>query len=213
MTRPSFQVLQKQLAARFDALGFDALETGTMLVLPSITFPSVELRKITGVVFYEERLLCSVLALRDERLRVLYVTSAPVDPAIVDYYFRWLDDVPTTRARLSLVDLADDEPRALSAKLLDRPDFLQALSNLVGNDAFIAPFNVTSLNAALPRCSAFPCTASTPSSAVSGPRADRAELRAMRASSCSMGPRTSRASKRLRRKCSSCARAIRRRAP
>jgi hypothetical protein len=143
----SFEDLQKQFGGRFAQMGFGAIESGTMVVLPSITFPTVELRKITGIVFYEERLLCLALLLRNENLRVVYVTSMPIDPAIVDYYLRWLPDVPSARKRLTFVELNDPEPGALAEKLRSNPDVLDAIKQHVGDttDTFIVPFNMTSV--------------------------------------------------------------------
>jgi hypothetical protein len=142
----SFEDLQKRLIRKFADRGFAAIESGTMVVLPSITFPSVELRKISGVVFYEERMLCTALLLRNEQLRIVYVTSMPVDAAIVDYYLRWLPDVPSARNRLSFVALDDPEPRALSEKLQNHPRALDELKRQIGEreNSFIVPFNVTS---------------------------------------------------------------------
>jgi hypothetical protein len=142
----SFEDLQKGFDGRFADKGFAAIESGTMVVLPSITFPSVELKKIAGIVFYEERLLCLTLLLRNEELRIVYVTSMPVEQAIVDYYLRWLPDVPTARDRLTFVELGDPEPRALSEKLRDNPRALDVLKGRIDDncDAFIVPFNMTS---------------------------------------------------------------------
>lgn len=147
MSITSFADLQRRLVRRFADKGFAAIESGTMVVLPSITFPSVELRKISGIAFYEERMLCVALLLRSEKLRIVYVTSMPVDSAIVDYYLRWLPDVPSARKRLSFVTLNDPEPRALSEKLQDHSGALGELKEQTegGDDAFIVPFNVTSL--------------------------------------------------------------------
>src|SRR5688572_7775127 len=38
---------------------------GTIVVVPSLTLPLDDLRNITGIVFYEERLLCFLLLLAD----------------------------------------------------------------------------------------------------------------------------------------------------
>jgi PGM1 C-terminal domain len=142
----SFEDLQRKFDARFADKGFGAIESGTMVVLPSITFPTVELRKISGIVFYEERLLCLALLLRNEGLRIVYVTSMPVDKAIVEYYLRWLPDVSSGRDRLAFVELGDPEPRALTEKLRDNPQALDLLKERIGDDtdAFIVPFNMTS---------------------------------------------------------------------
>ena len=48
---------QRALATRLAGRPLTALEQGTLVVIPSTTFPSVELRKITGIEHYEERML------------------------------------------------------------------------------------------------------------------------------------------------------------
>ena len=71
-------------------------------MVPSISFPPAELAKITAVGFYEERILFTLLLLRNPALRVVFVTSSPVDPATVDYYLRFLP--AGARDRLTMVD-------------------------------------------------------------------------------------------------------------
>lgn len=94
---------------------------------------------------YEERFLCLVLSLlRAPGSRVVYVTSQPVLPEIVDYWFglvRGLDTVEA-RSRLFLVSPVDGSPRSLTAKLLDRPRLLARIRRLVVDPdlAIIVPF-------------------------------------------------------------------------
>ena len=121
------------------------LESGTIVVLPSATFPLAELRKIVGIQYYEERLLCMLLLLRRPGLRVVYVTSLPVDAAIVEYYLSFLPDPAGARDRLTMVTLEDPGPEALSAKLVHRDDVLDAIRRAAGapEEAYVLPFNVT----------------------------------------------------------------------
>ncbi len=56
----------------------------TSLVVPSLSFDVDELAKIRGISFYEERLLFTLIRLRDPRARVIYVTSQPIHPEIID---------------------------------------------------------------------------------------------------------------------------------
>jgi hypothetical protein len=135
------------LVERVSGKGDAELQSGTIVVLPSITFPSAELRKIVGIVHYEERLLCLLLLLRNPDLRVVYVTSLPVDPAIVDYYLSWLDDPEDARRRLRMVSTGDPAPRALSAKLMHNEAVLEEVRGAVDDPerALILPFNVTDL--------------------------------------------------------------------
>src|SRR5215210_7378812 len=75
---------------------------------------------------YEERLLCLLLMLREPGLRVIYVTSSPVAPAIVEYYVSLLPAGLRDDARERVTMLSADDPsiRPLSAKLLERPTLL-----------------------------------------------------------------------------------------
>ena len=119
-------------------------------MVPSISFPAVELVKITAVQAYEERMLFAVLLLRDPGLRVVFVTSSPVDPATVDYYLRFLPEPEEARRRLTMLDAGDPSVGSLSAKLLVDPDRLELVrSALGGPGAMLLPFNVTPAEKAL----------------------------------------------------------------
>jgi hypothetical protein len=139
----SFDTLQ----ARLQGLGPRALsdlETGTIVVLPSITFPADELKKIVGIGRYEERLLCLLLLLRQPGVRMVYATSLPVYPEVIDYYLSFLDDPAGAAARLTMVTLDDPEPIAMSEKLLARKEKLEEIRRAIGDDeAYLLPFNVT----------------------------------------------------------------------
>jgi len=123
------------------------LERGTIVVLPSATFPESELRKIVGIQRYEERLLCTTLLLANPDLRLVYITSLPVDDAIVEYYLRFLPDPAGARARLRFVVVGEDSGRALSAKVLDAPRVVNEVRDFVdgAEHAYVLPFNVTEL--------------------------------------------------------------------
>ena len=73
---------------------------------------------------YEERFLCLVLSLlRAPRSKVVYVTSQPIHPRVVDYYFGLVPelDTPDARSRFVAVSLVDGRNEPLAAKLLKRP--------------------------------------------------------------------------------------------
>ncbi len=125
-----------------------------IVVVPSISFPVVELLKIAGVQSYEERMLFLVLLLADPAVRIVYVTSEAVDPATVDYYLRFLPDPDDGRRRLTMLSAGDPSIGSLSAKLLERPDDLERLRAAVadhggagggggGGGGGLLPFNVT----------------------------------------------------------------------
>ncbi len=142
---------QRAFMARLEREGLVGLDTGTMVVIPSLSFSMAELAKITGVVRYEERLMYMLLQLRRPELRMVYVTSLPIDPAVVDYYLRFLPDAADARRRLELVSINDPEVMPLSQKLLRRPDAQARLRELAGDreNAYLISFNVTDFEKAL----------------------------------------------------------------
>ncbi len=115
-------------------------------MVPSISFPVAELAKITAVQSYEERMLFVLLLLRNPALRIVFVTSSPVDPAIVEYYLRFLPDPVDAGARLDLVSVGDPSIGSLAAKILARPDLVERLRV---DGATLLPFVVTSAEAEL----------------------------------------------------------------
>ena len=116
-------------------------------MVPSISFPVAELAKIAASTSYEERMLFVLLLLRNPELRIVYVTSAPIDPATIDYYFRF---VPAkARDRLTLLDAGDPSTGSLSEKVLARPDLVARLRELVPDGSTMLPFNVTPAEAKL----------------------------------------------------------------
>ena len=161
---------QRAFVERLGDRGISDLEEGTVVVLPSATFPVAELRKITAIQYYEERMLFTVLQLRRPRLQMVYLTSVPVDPVIVDYYLSFLPDPVHARRRLELVAVGDPAPRPLTAKLLDRPDVVARVRALADDPAgaYVLPFNVTPLEGRLSDELELPVYGAAPDLAVLG---------------------------------------------
>ncbi|MFN2593865.1 MAG: peptide ligase PGM1-related protein [Actinomycetota bacterium] len=143
-TTRSFEELQADLRAHFTDRGISELTEGTIVVLPSITFPPEELRKIVGIIRYEERLLCLLLWLRSPALKVVFISSLPVDRSVLDYYLSFLPDPEDARRRLTLVSLDQPETGALSQKLVGHPSRLDGIRDLIrAGPTYLLPFNVT----------------------------------------------------------------------
>jgi hypothetical protein len=97
---------------------------------------------------YEERFLCLVLSLlRAPRSRVVYVTSQPIHPRLVDYYFGLVPelDTPEARERFAAVSLVDGRNEPLARKLLARPGAIRRIRGLIGDPelALLLPFCMT----------------------------------------------------------------------
>lgn len=145
--RATFDELQRAFIERSGRRSPADIDSGTIVVVPSISFVSEELRKITAIEFYEERMLCMLLFLEAPDLRIVFVSSMPVHAAIIDYYLSFLDDPQAARRRAAFVCIGDPAPQGLTEKLLGNHGALDEIREHLGgsDDAFILPFNVTDL--------------------------------------------------------------------
>ncbi|MEM9768691.1 MAG: carboxylate-amine ligase, partial [Cyanobacteria bacterium P01_D01_bin.71] len=143
-----FQHLQARLRTLWRSPDeFDARDC-QVLIVPSLSLDQSELQKIEGVHYYEERLLFSLARLRNPHTRLIYVTSLPLHPSIVDYYLELLPGIPSShaRARLELFAAYDVSQKPLTQKLLERPRLLEKIRHCLDRDrAYMVCFNATSL--------------------------------------------------------------------
>jgi len=143
----AFEILKKRLRGIWSALSSDSDYEHTSVIVPSLSVNQEELAKVTGAAFYEERLLFALIRLRNPNARVIYVTSQPVHPDIIDYYLDLLEGVPLrhARERLYMLSVLDSSARPLTEKILERPRFLQRLRRLIGNRqrAYLTCYNST----------------------------------------------------------------------
>ena len=125
----------------------DARES--VVVVPSMTLDRVVANAGGMSQALEERFLFFLLLLRQPRLRMVYVTSQPINPLIVDYYLSLLPGVIPghARSRLSLVSVDDSGPEPLVEKILARPRLIARIRDLVPERSLshLVPYNTTSL--------------------------------------------------------------------
>jgi len=143
-----FDSLQDRIDDVWRAMRQD-LEDESVVVVPSITLDRAVPGSGTLTQAMEERFLFMLMLLRQPRLRMIYVTSLPIAPEIIEYYLALLPGVIPThaRSRLSLVSVNDASPRSLSEKLLDRPRVLARIGALIPNRgrSHLLPYNTTEL--------------------------------------------------------------------
>ena len=157
--RPGIPLPEAELQARFEALqtklvpqwelieGFTD-EPYAMVVVPSLSGVDLPFDS-TKRQAYEERYLFLLFLLRQPRANVIYVTSEPIQPSVVDYYVGLVPGVVASHARrrLHLVSPDDGGPAPLSAKLLERPRLLDEIRTIAGDPdrAHLVPFTTTRL--------------------------------------------------------------------
>lgn len=143
-----FHQLQGHLRDRWQSVDRDGTGDCDVLVVPSLSLDQQELQKVKGVHYYEERLLFSLIRLRNPRTRLIYVTSQPIHPSIIDYYLQLLPGVPFSHARERLLLLCayDSSDKALSQKILERPRLIARIRQAIRADrAYMTCFNSTVL--------------------------------------------------------------------
>jgi hypothetical protein len=144
-----FERLKPRLQEMWRTLTNLEEEPHTSVVVPSLTLDQSEMRKVAGVSFYEERLLFLLIRLRNPRARMVFVTSQPVHPMILEYYFQFLAGIPAShaRSRLTLLCVHDASPRPLTEKILERPRLIERIRAGIQDTgrAFLTVFNSTPL--------------------------------------------------------------------
>ncbi len=144
-----FELLKPRLESVWNSMTHKDDEPATSVVVPSLSLDQAELRRLPGSSFYEERLLFLLIRLRNPRARMVYVTSQPVHPMILEYYFQFLAGIPAShaRARLTLLCAYDDSARALTEKILERPRLIERIrQGILDKDrAYLTVFNSTPL--------------------------------------------------------------------
>jgi hypothetical protein len=144
-----FERLKPRLQEVWDTIMNREEEPHTSVVIPSLTLDQSELRKLAGAPFYEERLLFLLIRLRNPKARMVFVTSQPVHPMILEYYFQFLAGIPAShaRARLTLLCAYDSSARSLTEKILERPRLIERIREGIHDkdQAYLTVFNSTPL--------------------------------------------------------------------
>jgi hypothetical protein len=144
-----FERLKPRLLELWATITMREEEPHTSVVVPSLSLDQSELKKLAGVNYYEERLLFLLIRLRNPRARMVYVTSQPVHPMILEYYFQFLAGIPSShaRARVTLLSTNDASPRSLTEKILERPRLIERIRAGIQDKsrAYLTVFNSTAL--------------------------------------------------------------------
>jgi hypothetical protein len=163
----SFEEVQRLLA---DALRANRPGSGVehvLIALPSYSLGESLLSHYADrIPALEHRYLVSLTLLkRIEGCHLVFVASRDPGPAVVDYYASLLGTEGRTlvRERFHVLEVPDLSGRSVAAKLLDRPDLVEDLHQLVaGRPALIEPWNVTESEVAVSRRLGVPINGTSP---------------------------------------------------
>ena len=143
-----FRELQTHLCDRWQNIDLPDQGDSDILIIPSVSLDQRELLKIQGAHNYEERHLFSLIRLRNPRTRLIYVTSEPLHPSIIDYYLQLLPGIPFSHARDRLLLFAtyDASSRPLTEKILERPRLIERIHLALRQEkSYMVCYNCTRL--------------------------------------------------------------------
>ena len=143
-----FQELQNLLTQRWKQVDIFDDDDQDILVVPSFSIDQRVGNKVDGFLHYEERLLFSLIRLRNPGTRLIYITAQPLSPIIIDYYLQMLLGIPFSHARkrLTLLTTYDNSLKPLTQKILERPRLVKKIKNSLRPDkSYMVCFNSTSL--------------------------------------------------------------------
>ncbi|MBK6779820.1 MAG: ATP-grasp domain-containing protein [Gemmatimonadetes bacterium] len=175
-----FERLKPRLRDVWQLLASDDDAPCTTVVVPSLTLDQRELAQLHGASFYEERLLFLLIRLRNPRAHVVYVTSQPVHPVILEYLLNLLLGIPAShaRARLTMLCAFDGSPRPLTEKILERPRLIERIRCAIRNpaQAYLSVFNATPLERKLSVLLGIPLNGADPALAPLGSKSGSRKL-------------------------------------
>jgi hypothetical protein len=174
-----FKQLQKQLRDRWQTTDIFDQDDDDILVVPSFSIDQQVGQKVPGFLHYEERLLFSLIRLRNPHTRVIYVTALPLCPIIIDYYLQLLPGIPFSHARdrLLLASVYDASLKPLTQKILERPRLVARIRRALRPDkSYMVCFNSTHLEQELSLKLGIPLLASSPDLLYWGSKSGSREL-------------------------------------
>ena len=142
-----FAQLQARLAPLFRDVFADPRAPRTVVVIPGLSMDQEIISHVQGLSHYEERQLTLLMLLRLPNTRIVFVTSTPIDPVIVDYYLSLLPGIPHQQAqrRLTMLSAYHGSAITLTRKILDRPRLIARIRAAIGDtaSAHMSCFNAT----------------------------------------------------------------------
>lgn len=124
--------LRRILRKNSRILSFSYRGDRTFVVVPGLNHPgSVNISDVTGLRFYEERMLFFSFLLKYSRTRIIYVASKGFNSDLFRYYVGLLsnsdEEIEDKLKRLTYIEIDDSENIPLVKKLLRKQSFINAI--------------------------------------------------------------------------------------
>ena len=175
----TFNQLQNKLRQYWQGKDLFEQDGYDILVLPSFSIDQRVGQKVAGFLHYEERLLFSLIRLRNPKTRLIYITGQPLSPIIIEYYLQLLPGIPFSHARdrLLLLTTYDNSFKPLTQKILERPRLVERIRRALRPDkSYMVCFNATHLEQELSVKLGVPLFASGPQLSYWGSKSGSREI-------------------------------------
>ncbi|MEL4896511.1 peptide ligase PGM1-related protein [Crocosphaera sp. Alani8] len=175
----NFNKLQDKLRQYWQGKDLFEQDGYDILVVPSFSIDQRVGQKVEGFLHYEERLLFSLIRLRNPKTRLIYVTGQPLSPIIIEYYLQLLPGIPFSHARdrLLLLTTYDNSFKPLTQKILERPRLVQRIRlALRPNKSYMVCYNATNLEQELSLKLDIPLFAASPQLSYWGSKSGSREI-------------------------------------
>jgi len=162
----AYERLKPRLAALWKDVFVHEDAPYTSVIVPSVALEPRGRARRRDALCEEETLLFLLTRLRNPRARVVYVTSQPIAPVVLEYYLQFLSGIPAShaRGRLALLTAYDASPRPLTEKILERPRLLERIRAAIpdASRAFLRVIRATPLERRLAVLLGIPLDAADP---------------------------------------------------
>jgi len=130
--------LQQRLTKCADILNFDHRGERTFIVIPGLNHPkTVDLSNVSGLRFYEERMLFFIFLLKYKKTKIVYVATEGFNEKLFDYYLSMIssspEDLAEKKSRLIYIPIDDQTNDALTRKILKQKKFINRIKKQIIN--------------------------------------------------------------------------------
>jgi len=142
--------LKRQLRRKSKLLDFNYRGERYFVVISGLNHPkSVDLSNVSGLKFYEERMLFFLFLLKYKNTRIIYVVSGGFNKELINYYIKQISDnqeeFEEKLSRLTLIEIEDDRGISLTQKILESQKNITRIKKAVTNPklTFLRCYNPT----------------------------------------------------------------------
>lgn len=132
-----FSKLQRRLKINKRLSYFNYRGERTLVVIAGMNADNVNLKKVVGLTYYEERMLFFLFLLKYKNTKIIYVTSKGFNEKLFDYYLSLVSKNPkkisSLKSRLTHVAINDNRVISVTEKTLENSEIIRKIKKAIEN--------------------------------------------------------------------------------